>query len=219
MSVEAMALVLHHSRAQGTDKLVLLGIANHCGDGGAWPTIETLARYANTTERTVQRSLRKLAELREVAVYQQAGGLAGVAAHQRPNRYEVTVSCPVECDRTANHRIKHRPSAPADLWITGVTPTSPGDSHVTGGVTPTSPGGVTPTSPKPSQEPTSTSGSQDSDHRQQHVAPCSICSLPYDQCVLREATSGHTYTPVPRSAAAVAARVRSHYSDALGDAS
>ena len=31
MSVEALALVLHHSQAQGTAKVVLIGIASHLG--------------------------------------------------------------------------------------------------------------------------------------------------------------------------------------------
>ena len=43
MSIELMSLVLHHSVAQPTHKLILLGIANHQGDGGAWPSIETLS--------------------------------------------------------------------------------------------------------------------------------------------------------------------------------
>lgn len=200
MSVEALAVVLHHSRAKGTDKVILLGIANHAGDGGAWPSVATLARYANVEERTVQRSLRALAALGEIEVHEQAGGASGVPAWRRPNRYEVLVSCPITCDRTAHHRVKPLAHAPADLWIDGVTPTSPGDAHVTGGVTPTSPGGVTPTSPEPSIEPSpNTRGSvvpQPQDARDRGT--CSVCSLPEAVCVSRIATSGHEYAPKPR---------------------
>jgi len=54
--------------------------------------------------------------------------------YTRPNRYEILVKCPAGCDRSTAHR---------------VTPTSPGDAHVTpphdAHVTPP----MTPTSPKP----------------------------------------------------------------------
>jgi hypothetical protein len=68
MSIEAMNLVLNHSKASGRAKLVLLGIANHFGDNGAWPSIETLARYANASERSVKRDIQELVELGELVV-------------------------------------------------------------------------------------------------------------------------------------------------------
>jgi len=150
-----MALVLHHSRAKGTDKLVLLGIANHAGDGGAWPAVETLARYANVDERTVRRTLAKLVQLGELAVHTQAGGTHTTRPGYRPNRYDVLIACPATCDRTANHRTKPLPTSPADLWITGLTPTSP---LVSGG-TPASGGGGTPASAEPSIEPSTNQAS------------------------------------------------------------
>lgn len=135
MSVEAMALVLNHSHASGTTKLVLLGIANHAGDGGAWPTVATLARYANATERTVQRAIGQLIKAGELRVHRQGGGLAHMRDFERPNRYDVLLVCPATCDRTMNHRIRGYPqpelplseSTPSDP----VTPTSPGDTDVT----------------------------------------------------------------------------------------
>lgn len=45
MSIEAMAVALHHSKTQGATKLVLLGIANHEGDGGR---SRQFLPYANT---------------------------------------------------------------------------------------------------------------------------------------------------------------------------
>lgn len=104
MSVEQLAVVLHHSQAKGTDKLVLIGIANHAGDGGAWPAVATLARYANVDVRNVQRSLSRLVDLGELTRYVQAGGLVGRPDFLRPNRYDVTVECPEWCDRSAHHR-------------------------------------------------------------------------------------------------------------------
>lgn len=193
MSIEALALVLHHSRATGTDKLVLLGIANHAGDGGAWPTVETLARYANTTERTVQRSLSRLVDLGEVVVHRQAGGTADLHDFQRPNRYDVIVACPINCDHTAQHRLRPLPKAQADLWTEGVTPTSPGDAHVTRGATPTSPGGVTPTSPKPSTQ-LPTHLALTTTDRARPMADCDVCSLTAEEC-MRRPNSGHDYSP------------------------
>lgn len=101
-----MTVVLHHSRARGTAKLVLLGVANHAGDGGAWPSVGTLATYANVSEREVQRALSKLIDAGELARHVQRGGTVDSHRHdfERPNRYEVLLSCPAWCDRTVQHR-------------------------------------------------------------------------------------------------------------------
>lgn len=135
VSIEAMALVLHHSRAAGTAKLVLLGIANHAGDGGAWPTVATLARYANVTERAVQLSIAKLVKAGELAVDVQGGGLGYLKDHERPNRYEVMVACPPTCDRSVNHRLRDYPQARLPLSdVSGsdrVNPASPGEAEFT----------------------------------------------------------------------------------------
>jgi hypothetical protein len=124
MSVESLAIVLHHSQASGTDKIVLIGIANHDGDGGAWPAVSTLARYANVDVRTVQRSLQRLIDLGEVSREVQGGGTRNMNDYSRPNRYELLVSCPQGCDRSTAHRVTQ--ASPPDA---GVTP--PGDVSVT----------------------------------------------------------------------------------------
>lgn len=198
MSIEAMALVLHHSRATGTDKLILLGIANHAGDGGAWPTVETLSRYGGVTERQVQKCIRKLEALGEVRVDRQAGGDAHLADWRRPNRYEVLVACPATCDHTANHRPIRLPQAPAHLWIDGVSPVTPGVLHDTRGVSSTTPGGVSSTTPKPSIEPTHlTVVTETTDRARPPTAKmpdCDVCSLTHAEC-MRRPLSGHDYTP------------------------
>ena len=68
MSIEIMSLVLNYSKAEGRAKLVLMGIANHQGDQGAWPSIATLARYANASERSIKRDIQTLVELGELIV-------------------------------------------------------------------------------------------------------------------------------------------------------
>ena len=62
MSVEAVAWALRQPTAAPTQKLVLLGLADHAAaDGtGAWPSVGTLAGYAQCAPRTVQRHLRDL---------------------------------------------------------------------------------------------------------------------------------------------------------------
>lgn len=145
MSIESMAAVLHHSRATGTDKLVLLGIANHDGDGGAYPTIETLSRYANCTTRSVQRSIARLIELEEIEVLTQLGGSIDVRPDRRPNRYIVLVRCPSTCDGSTNHRTDGvtRTSSRNANGVTSMT--ERGDVYVANG--------VTSASPEPSLEP------------------------------------------------------------------
>jgi len=91
MSVESISLVLNHSRAVGTDKVILIGIANHDGDGGAWPTLETLARYANCGERNVRLALRRLEASGELVIHYNQGGTLFQRRDRRPNRYELQV--------------------------------------------------------------------------------------------------------------------------------
>lgn len=64
MAIEVIAWVLRHSTAKGTDRLVLIGLADHADadDWIAWPSVDTLATYACTSRRSVQRALRSLEE-------------------------------------------------------------------------------------------------------------------------------------------------------------
>ena len=169
MTVERMAVVLHHSQLKGTAKLVLLGIANHDGDGGSWPTIETLATYANASPRSVQRALTDAEAAGELTVHHNDGGTHRTRPDRRPNRYVITVECPPDCDGSVNHRrAKTRAAedapAPQDAPAHEVTPVSPGEpGRDDASDTPQSErgdasvaSGVTPVSPEPSLEPTTT---------------------------------------------------------------
>jgi hypothetical protein len=129
VSVEKIALVLNYSKSRGTDKVVLIGIANHEGDGGAWPSVATLARYANVDERTVQRSIANLVDLGELEVERQAGGNTDMRPDRRPNRYRVLVTRPTSGVTPTSSR--------AGNGVTSMTPR--GDASVADGVTPTSP--------------------------------------------------------------------------------
>jgi len=89
MSIEIMSLVLNHSKATGRAKLVLMGIANHQGDQGSWPSIATLARYANASESSVKRDLKELVALGELKIELQA---APTNSQYKTNLYWVTLS-------------------------------------------------------------------------------------------------------------------------------
>ena len=147
MSIESMAIVLHHSVATGTAKLILLGIANHDGDGGSWPTLRTLARYANVNQRNVRAALRRLEDLDELRISVQAGGDPNLPDYRRPNYYEVLVTCPETCDRTSRHRDTR--AVDQNLWR-GRYPRSPATP---GPRSPATPDPRSPATPKPSYEP------------------------------------------------------------------
>ena len=89
MSIESMVTVLNAGNLTPQDKLVLLGIANHDGDGGAWPSVATLARYGCCSERTIRRVLQRLTEAGLVTVEYQAGGRQNTRADRRPNLYHL----------------------------------------------------------------------------------------------------------------------------------
>ena len=104
MSAEAMSAVLHHSPATGTAKVVLLAIAWHTNDNpelGCYPSQETLAKYANTSVRTVRRALTELEYIGEIEI-QRHGGIA--AGSSPTNRYFIRTDCPEWCDNTLWHR-------------------------------------------------------------------------------------------------------------------
>ena len=68
-----MNQVWKHSQATGRARLVLLAIADHQGEIGAWPSLETLAKMVNASTRSVQRDIDYLQELGELKVdYQNA---------------------------------------------------------------------------------------------------------------------------------------------------
>jgi hypothetical protein len=146
VSVESIAIALHHSRAKGTAKLVLIGIANHDGDGGAWPSIATLAKYAGVSARNTQKAVDQLVALGEIRREVQKGGDLRVPDHRRPNLYRFLLGCPHNCDRTKNHRTRQHE-------LSEFVPVPEGVSVATPGVG-SDRGGVSVATPKPSSNPT-----------------------------------------------------------------
>lgn len=198
-------MVLHHSRAKGTVKLVALGIANHDGDGGAWPSVSTLARYANVHPRNVQKALVRLQQLGELWVEPQAGGLGNLADCDRPNLYHVTLRCPTWCDGTPQHRDQRKKAGPQLSSWHGPQPVDNGVAHPPppGGIA-TPPGGASATRTRPPNPPTehrgaATATTGDSPTAQllaraASLPTCAECSQPADRCLRTPAqVSGHSY--------------------------
>jgi hypothetical protein len=96
MSVESMARALNlvDERLSPTDKLLLVGIANHDGDGGAWPSVATLARYCGITARNVQKHLALLESFGYLRREIGAGGTPKTPKHERPSLYHLSLATP-----------------------------------------------------------------------------------------------------------------------------
>jgi len=91
MSIQDVSIVLNNSKAKGRAKLVLLGIANHTDDNRiSWPSIATLARYANASERSINRDLVELVALGELEIVPNGAPIAG---QYRPNLYRILIDC------------------------------------------------------------------------------------------------------------------------------
>ena len=88
MSIQTMTAVWQHSRSEGRARLVLLAIADHQGEIGAWPSIATLAKMVNASERSVQRDIQELQALGELRVEVQAAPTHG---QYKSNLYWVTL--------------------------------------------------------------------------------------------------------------------------------
>lgn len=88
MSIEIMNAVWRESKSDGRARLVLLAIADHQGEIGAWPSIATLARMVNSSERSVQRDIKHLQTIGELKVEVQN---APTRKQYKSNLYWVTL--------------------------------------------------------------------------------------------------------------------------------
>lgn len=73
MGFEAVKCVFAHSRATPLARLVLVCIATHQGENGAWPSVPTLARETGGTERGVYLALKQLEQLGELQIQRKSG--------------------------------------------------------------------------------------------------------------------------------------------------
>ena len=89
MSIQVMNAVWQHSKSSGRARLVLLAIADHQGEIGAWPSISTIAKMVNASERSVQRDIQELQKLGELRVEVQN---APTRNQYKSNLYWVTLA-------------------------------------------------------------------------------------------------------------------------------
>jgi len=88
MSIQVSNAVWQHSQSTGRARLVLLAIADHQGEIGAWPSMKTIAKMVNASERSVQRDIQTLQELGELSVEVQN---APTKQQYKSNLYWVTL--------------------------------------------------------------------------------------------------------------------------------
>lgn len=109
MSVKALQMVTHHSKASSTARHVLMIIAFYDGDSGSWPSQETIAEKTGLSTRTVKRCISELLEIGELDVQANQGGSNG---GRRSNMYVILIECPESCDKTFAHRLNRGQTRP-----------------------------------------------------------------------------------------------------------
>lgn len=94
MSVQAISWVLDNSPTVGTDRLVLISLANHADQRGesSWPSVFTIMREAGASERAVQTSLRNLATEGRIDVVRNGAPDERIPHDKRPNLYRVLMT-------------------------------------------------------------------------------------------------------------------------------
>lgn len=149
MSVKAQNWVWEYSRAEGTDLLVALAIADRANDEGeeAWPNMDTLCRKTRLSRSTVSRSVQNLEQLGELRVDRERG---------KRNAYVLTMPIYEEGDDAVDRRPSNvaRPnqcqfdtgeSEPG----TGVNLTPLSDAQTAGDASSSKTKGVSPVTPPP----------------------------------------------------------------------
>jgi hypothetical protein len=128
MSVQQLSLVFTNSRAENTDRLVLLSLANHAGGDGAdaYPSIGTIAREARCGESTVRVALERLKALGEI--------VEGGVSPRRTRSFRLVLPASPAPPRQAARREWQRdvpadPAPPQDLDPRSIcAPADPGEA-------------------------------------------------------------------------------------------
>lgn len=148
MSVQALGWVFDHSPAEGSDRLVLLSLANHAGTSPvddaweAYPGIALIQREAGLRRgRTVRDALTRLVEAGAVERIVNGAPDSRIRGDRRPNLYRILLDSGRPCD------------VPRCRWCGGTPDAERGDaSRPDGGTRDVLTGGRG-TSPEPSEEP------------------------------------------------------------------
>lgn len=139
MSIEATRYVWNNSQAKGTDRLVLLAIADMADDyGDAFPGITRISIKCMLSERSTQESIKTLEYLGELEVFQNCGYKT---SHGRTNLYRVVM------DGVDQNEVIGDDGKRAYPRVEGVRKTASQE------VNPSAPLGVNPSAPKPPVEP------------------------------------------------------------------
>lgn len=111
MSVEAMSWVFEHSQSKGSERLVLLALANEASKTGEVSAYHRsysfLAAQANVSPSTVWRAIEKLVDLGELRITRQGGG-------RERNDYQIEMSstCILQAPASRRH-LQDAVAAPA----------------------------------------------------------------------------------------------------------
>ena len=149
MSVQALGWVLDHSPTRGSDRLVLVSIANHAGqepsDDGtweAWPGVDLIRREAGLDRsRTVQDALARLVAAGALERVVNGAPDERIRKDQRPNLYRIVMDHGVTCGVTRC------------TWCGVTRGAERGDASRPNGVTRDDTTGCRNASPEPSLEP------------------------------------------------------------------
>lgn len=99
MSLTAMQWVFTQSKSAGTDRLVLLILADYANeDGVCWPNLSTISARANATPRTISRCIQVLRSIGEIELLVQGSG--SCSNHYRIRMTEVSTTS--EMSTTSN---------------------------------------------------------------------------------------------------------------------
>jgi hypothetical protein len=129
MSVQAVSWVLDHSASKANDRCVLIALANRFDPKEphrCWPGIETLAREANVSGRTVTRCIDSLVTLGELLVYHGQGGNTKRRNH-RTNLYVL----PALTEWRPDDLTTCHPDIGVDLTDRAFRPDKPGEVDLT----------------------------------------------------------------------------------------
>ena len=117
MSIQVMQAVWEHSKSDGRARLVLLAIADHQGEIGAWPSIATIAKMVNASERSVQRDIQYLQDIGELSVEVQN---APTRSQYKSNLYWVKLPGVTDLSSGVTAGVTNAPSGVTDS-TSGVT--------------------------------------------------------------------------------------------------